>query len=60
MTVARIAFSYKLLRVSDGVLLAEGETVHAFANRNGRPINLKKHCSNIYNTLYELAKDKEE
>jgi len=60
MTVARIAFSYKLLRTSDGALLAEGETVHAFANRSGRPINIKKHCSNLYNSLYELSKDKEE
>lgn len=60
MTVARIAFLYKLIRTSDGEMLAEGETVHAFANRSGRPVNMKKHSSNLYNTLYELVEHKEE
>ena len=60
MTVARITFSYLLYRTVDGALLAEGGTVHAFANRSGRPINIKKHCSNLYSSLYELSKDKEE
>lgn len=60
MTVARIAFSYKLLRTSDEVLLAEGETVHAFANTSGKPVNMKKHNSNLYSTLYEMVKGKEE
>lgn len=60
MTVARIAFLYKLIRTSDGETLAEGETVHAFTNRSGRPINMKKRFSNLYNTLYELINHKEE
>lgn len=60
MTVARIAFSYKLLRTSDEVLLAEGETVHAFANTSGKPVNMKKYNSNLYSTLYEMVKGKEE
>lgn len=50
ITVARIAFSYKLLRNADKVMLAEGETMHAFTNMQGKPINLKK--SNM--VLYEL------
>jgi len=54
MTVARISFSYQLLRASDGVLLAEGETGHAFTNRSGRPINLKKHYSELFNKLQSL------
>ncbi|HYE12035.1 MAG TPA: thioesterase family protein [Patescibacteria group bacterium] len=52
ITVARIAFIYKLIRNTDGVLLAEGETVHAFTNFKGKPINLKK--TNIW--LYEMFK----
>ena len=60
MTVARIAFSYKLLRTSDEVLLAEGETVHAFTNTSGKPVNMKKHNSDLYNTLYEMVKGKGE
>lgn len=50
ITVARITFTYKLLRNADGVILAEGETMHAFTNLHGRPINLKK--TNI--VLYEM------
>ncbi len=52
ITVARIAFIYKLIRNTDGVLLAEGETAHAFTNIKGKPINLKK--TNI--GLYEMFK----
>jgi acyl-CoA thioester hydrolase len=50
ITVARITFTYKLLRNTDGVILAEGETMHAFTNMQGKPLNLKK--ANI--VLYEL------
>lgn len=60
ITVARIAFSYKLMRTTDGALLAEGETVHAFANRIGRPINIKKHNSELFGKLYELLEGKAE
>lgn len=60
MTVARIAFSYKLFRTADEILLAEGETVHAFVSISGKPINMKKHSSNLYSALYELAQGKEE
>lgn len=60
VTVARIAFSYRLLRASDGALLAEGETVHAFASKSGRPVNLKKYSSELFNKLYELVSYSEE
>lgn len=50
ITVARMAFSYQLLRNTDGALLAEGETVHAFTNKHGKPINLKK----INRALYDM------
>lgn len=56
MTVARIAFSYKLLRASDGVMLAEGKTVHAFVNKSGRPLNLKKVKCELFDRLYNLTK----
>lgn len=51
MTVARIAFSYQLVRASDQVLLAEGETVHAFVNSQGRPVNLKKANKELFDIL---------
>jgi acyl-CoA thioester hydrolase len=58
ITVARMTFSYKLLRTVDGALLAEGETAHAFTNINGKPVNMKKHYSELFDKLYKLLEDK--
>jgi acyl-CoA thioester hydrolase len=55
ITVARITFSYKLLRTADGALLAEGETGHAFTNINGRPVNMKKNHCEIFDKLSKLT-----
>lgn len=60
ITVARIAFSYKLMRTMDGAILAEGETVHAFANKNGKPINMKKHNNGLFDKLHKLSSCEEE
>ena len=38
----RVGFSYRLLEEETGALVAEGFTVHAVVNREGRPLNLKK------------------
>ena len=54
MTVARISFSYQLVRAEDGEILAEGETVNAFTNKEGRPINLKKFNPEIYDKLFSF------
>lgn len=54
MTVARISFSYELVRAEDKKVLAEGETVNAFTNMEGKPINLKKTNPEIYNKLFSL------
>ncbi|RMG49320.1 MAG: acyl-CoA thioesterase [Acidobacteria bacterium] len=35
-----LTFAYRVLRVADGAVLAEGETVHIVVNRNGRPRSL--------------------
>ena len=55
MTVARISFYYQLVRAEDGKLLAEGETVSAFANMEGKPINLKKANHMIYDKLFSFV-----
>ena len=60
MTVARIAFFYQLLRVSDEAMLAEGETVHAFVNKSGKPINMKKYSRELFDKLYEFVDCKKE
>lgn len=60
ITVARISFSYLLFRNSDGVLLAEGETGHAFANGNGKAINMKKYNSELFEKMKKLLDNKGE
>lgn len=54
MTVVRIIFQYKLIRAEDRVVLAEGETSHAFVNKEGKPINFKKVNKELFEKLYYL------
>jgi acyl-CoA thioester hydrolase len=42
LTPVRLMIEYQVTRSSDGVLIASGYTRHAFADKQGRPINLKK------------------
>lgn len=56
MTVARITFFYKLLRAEDEVIIAEGETSHAFVNKEGKPINLKKRNPELFNILSNVGR----
>ncbi|HYE81483.1 MAG TPA: thioesterase family protein [Clostridia bacterium] len=57
MTVARIAFAYQLIRQQDNALLAEGETIHAFTNTSGKPINFKKTHGNLYELLWRTSRE---
>lgn len=60
MTVARIAFSYQIFRTVDKAMLAEGETVHAFTNRSGKPVNMKKYNSKLFSKLKEFEESESE
>ena len=40
LTPVRVRFDYTLTRAADAVVLAEGHTVHAAVDRNGRPCRL--------------------
>lgn len=51
----RLRFQYQVLRDSDNVLLAEGETVHAFTDKTKKPVNLKKHYGELYEILIKAA-----
>jgi acyl-CoA thioester hydrolase len=51
VTVVRMIFYYRLFRAEDGILLAEGETSHAFVNKAGKPINLKKVNKQLFEKL---------
>jgi acyl-CoA thioester hydrolase len=52
MTGVRIAFVYGIIREKDGTLLAQGSTIHAFADaKTLRPVNVKKRCIEYYEKL---------
>ena len=39
----KLGFSYEIFNLGENTLLANGETIHAFVNRKGKPIVLRKH-----------------
>ncbi|MFO7953080.1 MAG: thioesterase family protein [Bacillota bacterium] len=45
----RVTFKYEVRRERE--LLAEGYTEHAFVNKNGRPVALKKHSPILWDRL---------
>jgi len=52
----RIKFCYELYRVEDGKLIASGYTVHAFVNKELKPLNLKKVNEEVWNLFNKLSK----
>ncbi|MDW7675614.1 MAG: thioesterase family protein [Bacillota bacterium] len=54
LTPVRIQFSYKLWRQEE--LLATGETVHGFTNKNGKLIKLNKTHPDIWQVLQQAYK----
>lgn len=53
LTPARIVFSYRIL-VEERVI-AQGETLHAWVNRDFRPINLKKVFPQVYEAAFKAV-----
>lgn len=53
MTGARITFGYEVYRKSDNgdILINTGETMHAWTNRELKPVNLKKFKPEIFDIL---------
>jgi len=55
LTIARIEFSYEVLREVDGKLIATGVTKRGFTNPELRPINVKKKDPEVWNILKEAT-----
>lgn len=53
LTQARVEFEYELFKKEDNLLIAKGYTVHAFVDRDIKPINLKKKHEDIWRLLGE-------
>ena len=45
-----LVFGYEIIRLSDNVLLAEGETTHVIVNREGRPCALPDKYRDLFLT----------
>lgn len=52
----RIQFDYQILRKKDGQLLAEGYTVHAWVNRNMKPVQLRKAAPEIHEAIQRIVR----
>jgi len=54
LEVVKLGFQYEIMNVETEKLLARGETTHAFVNKQGKPVVLRK--QNPF--LWRLIKDK--
>ncbi|WP_130807683.1 acyl-CoA thioesterase [Senegalia massiliensis] len=55
----KIKYKYNIIRKRDNLLLAEGYTLHAFVNKDLKPINFKKKYNELWNKLNEaIEKEK--
>lgn len=53
LTDVRLEFEYSLYKKEDDQILATGYTVHAFVDKNIKPINLRKKHEEIWKLLEE-------
>jgi acyl-CoA thioester hydrolase len=47
----RLEFEYEVIRKIDDKLLAKGKTMHAFVNKDLKPVNFKKQNPKIWSLL---------
>ncbi len=49
----RLEFNYQIIRKLDEILLAQGNTVHAFVDKSMKPVNFKKSNPEVWKLLSE-------
>lgn len=52
-TRVRMIFSYKVLNADNGKLIATGETMHAWTDKELNPVNAEKFIPDVYTLLAE-------
>ena len=57
MTPVRITFGYNVYKNGEDAPINEGETAHAWTNRDLRPVNMRKYAPDVINKLYEVFKE---
>jgi acyl-CoA thioester hydrolase len=53
----RIHFSYRVINANNSKLLATGETMHAWTNKEMKPINAQKAIPDVYNMLSQMTEN---
>ncbi|MBR0598520.1 acyl-CoA thioesterase [Sinanaerobacter chloroacetimidivorans] len=54
LSCARVIFTYKVFQANTNVLLATGETMHAWTNKSFEPVNAMKKIPEVYDILAGL------
>ncbi len=55
----RLGFQYEIILAETGELLAQGETSHAFVNKNGKPVVLRKQSPFFWRIFKEQVLEKD-
>lgn len=55
MSCSKVKFEYRVLNKASGNILAVGETVHGWTDRNIKPLNIEKSALQIYTSLKAFA-----
>lgn len=58
LTFSRIVFYYEVYKNNEPNLVTWGETMHAWTNRELKPVNIKKYAPEIYKLITNVAEDK--
>ncbi|MGI6308427.1 MAG: acyl-CoA thioesterase [Dethiobacteria bacterium] len=56
----KLGFQYEIMHVEKETLLAVGQTTHAFVNKNGKPIALRKQNPFFYKLIKDKIKEEKE
>ncbi len=55
----RLGFQYEIIHAETGEFLVQGETTHAFVNKNGKPVVLRKQNPFLWRILKDQVQEKE-
>ena len=53
----KISLSYVMKNLGSGAVVAEGNSVHCFIDKAGRPVAVKKYCPDLDTVMKEILKE---
>lgn len=54
VSLSRITFSYEAVRIDENKLITTGETMHVWANKDMKPVNIKKYMPELFDMLSKM------